>query len=115
MFYVFCETENSIQNQLLIKKINKFAILSTKNNFYNVIYGLVDPNSFEIRYVGLTKNLRKRFNNHLKNTDRNPHKTNWINLLAKNNLKPIVLVIKQLENYEDLYQEEIDQNNLTIF
>lgn len=61
-----------------------------------LIYGLVDPRTNEIRYVGkTTQTLNKRLSQHLcSNKKHNPHKFNWINQLKTLNLKPTIILIE---------------------
>jgi hypothetical protein len=61
------------------------------------IYLLVDPISKEVRYIGLTKNLKKRFYAHITNTDKLSHKRNWIKSLKIMNLKPFLYIIKTFD------------------
>lgn len=54
------------------------------------IYKLVDPVSYEIRYIGLTFNLLKnRLQAHCSERGRS-HKISWIKSLQNKNLKPII-------------------------
>lgn len=54
------------------------------------VYALSHPISNEIRYIGVTKyDLKKRLNSHFNDT-RKTHKTNWINSLKRDGLKPII-------------------------
>lgn len=60
------------------------------------IYGLHDPITNEIRYVGKTKQpLKKRLSQHLwvKNIS-NPHKFNWIEKLKNKGLKPNIILLE---------------------
>lgn len=55
------------------------------------IYSLEDPETHEIRYIGKTNNLAKRYKDHLnKARDKGTHKRNWINSLRLRGLKPII-------------------------
>ena len=64
---------------------------------YN-IYKLIEPNTEEIRYIGITfTTLKKRLGGHM-NDKSNNHKCNWINKLKKNNTKPIIELIEEGEN-----------------
>lgn len=65
------------------------------------IYTLEHPITQEVRYVGKTKNPKMRFQNHLnKSHNKHSHKTNWIESLKKEGLKPVMKII-----------EEVDENN----
>ena len=72
------------------------------------IYGLVDPRTNEIRYVGKTNDLKRRFAYHLCcKDDIGSHRYNWIQGLRKKNLKPERIII------EDVLQK--DSNKREIF
>lgn len=85
------------------------------------IYKLVDPETNEIRYIGQTSNIKKRYINHLQgNKYRNTHTTNWIQSLLNKNLKPIIEIIDicNIENLDIIEQKYIKEykekgNNLT--
>lgn len=54
-----------------------------------IIYGLVDANTLELRYVGKTANLEKRMRSHLYKND-HTHKARWIKTLNRG-VSPLVL------------------------
>lgn len=61
-----------------------------------IIYGLVDPRTQQLRYVGKTsKGTTRRLQSHLYDSART-HKTNWINSLKKQGLSPEVFVIEEV-------------------
>ena len=59
------------------------------------IYTLSHPITKEIRYLGKTNNLEKRFRKHINESIKSTssHKKAWINSLLKLNLKPIIEII----------------------
>ena len=58
------------------------------------IYGLRDPRTAEIRYIGKTKHIGRRLCGHLCDTRReHTRKANWIAQLLREGLKPEVVVI----------------------
>ncbi len=65
------------------------------------IYGLYDPRTDELRYVGKTLNLKIRLFGHLKEKERT-HKNNWIASLGRIGLKPIIKPLEVIENSNDL-------------
>lgn len=76
----------------------------------NVIYGLIDPNTKELRYVGYSSNIDRRLKEHhrgcyLKN---NSHKNNWIKSLLAKGQKAELIIIEEYETEEELPQAEID-------
>lgn len=72
------------------------------------IYSLSDPTTKEVRYIGKTNNVKRRYNEHLigKKIPLNNHKDNWIRTLTSKNLKPILNVIEEVTN-EDWGEREI--------
>lgn len=57
------------------------------------IYILIDPFTNEVRYVGQTNNIKKRFKRHCIEASKSKYRTfskNWINSLLKKNTKPII-------------------------
>jgi len=78
-------------------------------NLKNVIYGLIDPNTNEIRYIGKAVDLKNRFRNHF-NPSRlvsKTHKNNWLNFLIKDSKKPFVIVLETNLNENLLNEFEI--------
>jgi len=65
------------------------------------IYSLKDPITLEIRYVGQTNNIERRFRDHIsssindRNNKYNTHKSRWIRKLINNGYEPIIEVIDQ--------------------
>jgi hypothetical protein len=77
------------------------------NNFQ--LYYLCEPDTDEVRYVGITKNgLKKRLSQHLKNPT-NYFISKWFKELNINNKKPVIKLIKECETYEELLQSEINE------
>lgn len=66
--------------------------MNDKNNNNVFIYTLQHPETNEIRYIGKTKNLKKRLREHL-NESTNTYKGCWIKHLKNNNLLPIIEVL----------------------
>lgn len=68
------------------------------------IYVLKDPDTLEIRYVGKADNLKKRFDEHIREYKyKSTYKNNWIKGLLDNNKLPIIEVIEKVpkENWGD--------------
>jgi hypothetical protein len=57
------------------------------------IYILIDPRNEEIRYVGLTRYPKKRLHNEI-HKGHTLHFRNWIQLLKKHNLRPVMEIIE---------------------
>ena len=62
------------------------------------IYGLKDPITKEIRYVGKTVNPKSRYQKHVKNDDMcNRHKKAWINSLKRTGHKPEMVILEETD------------------
>lgn len=84
------------------------------------IYSLSDPITDEIKYIGQTDNIQRRFNKHInnstnKNSDEyNTYKSRWIRKLLESNLEPIMGIIEEVETlYESNKQEKFWIEKLT--
>jgi group I intron endonuclease len=77
------------------------------------IYTLTDPITSEIRYVGKTNNLIRRYNQHLsRSKDRVYHSALWIKSLVKQGEKPVMDV---LEITDSLHWAEREQYWISLF
>jgi len=68
------------------------------------IYGLIDPNTKIIRYIGKSDMPKTRLSNHIQTSKKSKtHKSNWINSLIKNKQKPIIIILEEVkkENWEE--------------
>lgn len=74
----------------------------------HIIYGLIDPNTNNLRYIGFTSNKTLRYHKHhnVKYLGGNSHKANWIKSLLKNKQKAEIIIIDEHENAEDLPESE---------
>ena len=70
------------------------------------IYKLIDPTTNDIKYIGQTDNIKRRYNNHVsssfnENSDSyNTYKARWIRKVVNSNLLPIIEVIEECDNLE---------------
>lgn len=80
------------------------------------IYTLSHPITNEVRYVGKTINLKRRYKQHLYDK-RTTHKCNWVKSLKNEGLKPVLTVIEVCyDNWQEREIYWISQfNNLTNF
>lgn len=83
--------------------------METKEIKYYVYY-LKDPISNDIRYVGISKNPKRRYYSHLSPyfSKENSHKTNWINKLKSNNLKPTLEIAYEFLSLKECKLKEIE-------
>lgn len=74
------------------------------------IYGLLDPNTKELRYVGFSSNIDRRYIDHhrLCMLKEKTHKNDWIKSLLKNGQQAELFIIEEHSCAEDLPQAEID-------
>lgn len=70
------------------------------------IYGLYDPRDYQLRYIGKTKNLRKRLWYHLRDAKagQKTYKASWMRQLSSEGLKPTIGVL--METTEDNWPED---------
>lgn len=62
------------------------------------IYTLSDPETFQIRYVGKTNNLKRRYATHTTSFHSKSHVVNWIKSLKSRGLKPIMEVLDEVDD-----------------
>ena len=72
------------------------------------IYKLIDPISNEVRYIGLTFNdLKQRLRSHCSEKSKS-HKSNWVQKLKSQGLKPIIEAIEiNISSYDEVCEKEI--------
>ncbi len=77
----------------------------------NIIYGLFDPITKELRYIGYTINAKQRMYLHTapSKLKKNNRKNAWIKSLLKQDLKPVLVILEEYELPEELPQAEIEQ------
>lgn len=76
----------------------------------HVIYGLIDPNTKELRYIGYTSKLRARYRHHYSISELrfNTHKNNWLKKLLSLGQKAELIVLEEHQTAEELPQAEIE-------
>ena len=74
----------------------------------HVIYGLIDPNTKELRYVGYTSHPEKRLNQHYSKQKLKAvtHKNSWIKSLKDQ--KPEMIIIEEYASAKELSESEIE-------
>ena len=81
------------------------------------IYGLLDPLTNDIRYIGKSNNPHRRFLSHIYNSIlKKTYKDHWICKLLENNYKPLMIIIEECNetNWIEREMYHISQhNNLT--
>ena len=76
------------------------------NNIYimvHYIYALSHPITNEVRYIGKTINIKRRYKQHLYDKRTKSYKSSWIISLKSLGLKPIMTIIEECNdvNWED--------------
>jgi DNA-binding XRE family transcriptional regulator len=71
----------------------------------NIIYGLKDPRTDEIKYVGKSMQGIKRAKSHLVHSH-NPLVNEWINELKMDNYLPDVIILENVLNWTELLDKE---------
>lgn len=73
-----------------------------------VVYGLVDPNTNQLRYVGKSCSGLNRPKRHSRPSELkdNLYKCNWIKSLLRSNQKPSIIIIQELSDKCILYDAE---------
>jgi hypothetical protein len=72
----------------------------------HIIYGLFDPITKELYYVGYTSDQQYRYSRHLLNKTGTKNKRIWISHLKKQNLQPIMEVIEEYQSSAELHDAE---------
>lgn len=62
------------------------------------IYALVDPLDCNVRYIGMSKNAKRRLRQHLHMLDKNERKNAWIDNLRGWGLVPELRIIETIDN-----------------
>lgn len=60
-----------------------------------LIYALIDPRTNDVRYVGCTDNIHRRFAQHLLSSHKNDEKTGWLEDLKEADVLPSLLVLEK--------------------
>jgi len=63
------------------------------------IYGLADPFSHQLRYIGQTNNLLRRYNEHIEDDNDTP-KCRWIKSIQARGQQPVLVHLDTCEEYE---------------
>lgn len=79
-------------------------------NTNHFIYGLIDPLTKELRYIGYSSDINKRFTDHhrLCNLKSKTHKNNWLKSLIKLGHNSELLIIEEWISAEELPDAEIE-------
>lgn len=71
------------------------------------IYKLSDPISDEVRYIGKTNNISRRYSAHLNDKSKS-HKASWIKSLKNKDLLPKIEILESFNCEETCYLKEIE-------
>ena len=71
------------------------------------IYGLIDREKSELKYIGKSINPQSRYRKHLQESkNKSTYKDNWIYSLLKNNSKPELIIIDEVNKDEWVFWEK---------
>jgi len=70
------------------------------------IYGLADPITKDIRYIGKSERVKERYANHM-NDNSKTHKVNWIKSLKSKGQKPFLIILEELSDTDNWQEKEI--------
>ena len=68
------------------------------------IYSLKDPITYQIKYIGKTIDINRRYKEHIQtHRNRKSKKNSWVISLIKNGLEPIMEILEEcnLDNWEE--------------
>ena len=68
------------------------------------IYALSDPRTQEIRYVGKTCDLKRRYWDHIGSRSKN-HNGHWLRSLRALNLRPIMETLEEFDDHDERWEE----------
>jgi predicted GIY-YIG superfamily endonuclease len=73
------------------------------------IYTLIDPTTNEIKYIGYTKNPKKRIWEHIRDAKKGirTYKCEWIRSLLSKNSEPILEIMSEFDSHDKVLLEEI--------
>jgi hypothetical protein len=92
---------------LLRHRSNVGFCLSKRSNVMYTIYGLVDPRTNQIRYIGQTsQHAAVRLEGHVSKKGDNREKECWIAELRRLSLKPTTVILEYVISYESALETE---------
>ena len=82
------------------------------------IYGLLDPESYKIRYIGKADRPKSRYSAHLSDPYKN-HKANWVRSLLAQGKKPVLRILQEVgidewKFYENYWITELRANGVNL-
>lgn len=74
------------------------------------VYGLIDPITKELRYIGYSSNYLERYKEHLlpSNLKKKTHKAYWLTSLVKRSLTPQIIILEEAASEADALEKEIE-------
>ena len=74
------------------------------------LYVLKDPNTLIIRYVGYSNSPKRRLWEHIRDAKKGvkTHKSYWIKSLIDNQQSPLIEILYNCNNHDDILQKEIE-------
>lgn len=81
------------------------STVATREGYY--IYGLVDPRTSKIRYIGYSYDPYQRFRFHLRDTN-NTRKVNWIKSILLVGINPEIIILQECPDEISAKKEEVE-------
>lgn len=74
------------------------------------VYGLIDPNTKELKYIGYSSQYLERYKEHLlpSNLKHQTRKNVWLRRLLKNGFKPEIIILEEAESEINGLEKEIE-------
>lgn len=105
------EKEQSIKDNLTkIEELpkNKFVYYLKKQKHANIVYGLIDPITDHLKYIGKSEQGTNRYKEHLKSSSLkiDCRKNYWLRNILGKGLKPELIILETCTNPEELFEAE---------
>ncbi len=105
MSYGFVVSALTINKKYMVtfrKRRNSKLLVDTKS----FVYGIYDPITFELVYIGYTVNFKSRVSYHLSATWETNKKAVYIKELSKKGMYPYFRILNEFENVKDAKEYE---------
>lgn len=70
------------------------------------VYALIDPRDSQVRYIGIARDVFKRYAQHINYPHKNAENIEWINDLKASGTAPLLKVIETNISDKDIYERE---------
>lgn len=97
---------------VLTKERSEILYIKEINFYMRYIYVLKDPTTLEIKYVGQTNDVDRRYRDHIRKSlkeddeEYNTYKSRWIRKIINLGFKPLIEVIDECHSYKESNEKE---------